>query len=78
MKAQQDEYIGATIEIVESTNKDLQGLRGKVLDETKNTFLILTDGTEKKILKKGNTFNINGKIIEGNQITKRPEERIKL
>ena len=78
MKAQQKEYIGAAIEIVQSTNKELQGLRGKVLDETKNTLLILTDGKEKKILKKGNTFNINGNTLEGNQITKRPEERIKL
>lgn len=81
MKTHAEEYIGKTLEIVQSSNQSLTGLRGKILDETKHTFLIETNQTEKpekRIMKKGNTFHINGKEVQGNLITKRPEERLKL
>jgi len=70
------ELIGSTIEIIGSKNKTLVGLKGIVVDETKNMIIINNKGT-KKILKSHITFKVDGKIIEGKQIQKRPEDRIK-
>ena len=57
-------------------------LHGMIVDETKNTILIETKGTTKKLLKKDWEIivTINGEkiIINGEKIQKRPEERIKL
>ncbi|MFH1331963.1 MAG: ribonuclease P protein subunit [archaeon] len=74
------ELIGLEIEIVESKNKALKGLKGKIIDETKNTITI-QDDKEKKIMKSqiimktkiGNKeYEIDGRILVG-----RPEDRIK-
>ena len=81
MKTHAEEYIGKTLEVIESSNTSLMGLQGKIIDETKYTFLIETNQTEKmekRVMKKGNTFHINGKEVQGSLITKRPEERLKL
>ncbi len=73
--------IGLTIKVVKSSNKSLEGIEGKIIDETKNTFTIETKSSEKKLLKNQITFKttIKGKtvIIEGGCLTKRPEDRIK-
>lgn len=52
-------------------------MKGTIIDETRNTFTILTGGKEKTILKKGNTFLIDNNKIKGDAILRRPEERIK-
>lgn len=67
------ELIGKKIKIIESKNKTNKGIKGKVIDETKNTITI----DDKKFIKKNITFEIDGKIIEGKDIMFRPEERIK-
>ena len=75
------ELIGLDITIVDAKNQDLIGLKGKVIDETKNTMTIEQDNKTKKILKNQIIFNtkvdnktiqINGKLLVG-----RPEERLK-
>ena len=58
--------------------KHQQGVEGIIVDETKNTFTIFTDGKEKKIMKNEKEFMIEETIIKGNKIQKRPEERIKI
>lgn len=72
------ELIGSVIEVVDSENKRVIGLKGKIIDETKN-MLILEDG--KKIIKDqvkikmkvdNKYVEIDGKILVG-----RPEDRIK-
>ncbi len=74
-----DEFIGSSVEIVKSSNRQLVGLKGKIIDETKNTFMIKSEGKEPRtILKKGSTFKINESLIEGSDILRRAEERIKL
>jgi|TARA_Y100000310_G_scaffold327640_1_gene394318 ribonuclease P protein subunit POP4 len=70
------ELIGSIIEIIGSKNKTLIGIKGKIIDETKNT-LTIKNKTSKKVLKSHITFKIDGKIVEGKDITKRPEDRIK-
>tara|TARA_Y100000034_G_C6851085_1_gene386139 strand:+ start:973 stop:1164 length:192 start_codon:yes stop_codon:yes gene_type:complete len=43
--------IGSNIEIIESKNKTLVGLKGKVIDQTKNTITLNTkEGTKRIIL----------------------------
>jgi ribonuclease P protein subunit POP4 len=77
------ELIGLPVEVADSTNKFQIGIKGMVVDETKNVLTIETDKGLKKIQKKGSVFIFkipNGKKVKvnGNKIAARPEERIKL
>ncbi|MBI5696907.1 MAG: ribonuclease P protein subunit [Thaumarchaeota archaeon] len=79
MMAPSSEFIGMQTEIVESSNKAIIGLAGKIINETKSTFTIHTKNG-KKIISKGHSswkFE-NEQVINGNLITKRPEDRIKV
>lgn len=78
MNKLKQEYIGLDIEIIKSNNTSLKGMKGKVIDETKNTFKIKTIKGTKTVLKNISIFKINNKTIKGNEITKRPHERIKM
>jgi ribonuclease P protein subunit POP4 len=75
------ELIGLNIKIIESENKFNKGIKGKIIDETKNMFEIKTKETRKKIIKDQCVFEfiIKGEKIQidGKSLTKRPEERIK-
>lgn len=75
------ELIGLQIEVVDAKNKDLIGIKGEVLNETKNTITLYQKGKNKTILKSQVTLNIKlgNKIVrvKGTELTKRPEERIK-
>lgn len=73
MKSQ--EFIGLEVEIIDQ--KSNTKTKGKIIDETKNTFKVKTLKKEITILKKNKQFIINNAIISGNDILKRPEERIK-
>ncbi len=77
------EFIGLSIEVALSSHDGYKGMKGKVVDETKNTIKIEDDeGNEKIIPKKaaifhftlpdGSKVEINGKIIAIH-----PENRIK-
>lgn len=72
------EFIGEMLEVVESSNKDLIGVKGKVINETKNMFE-LDNG--KKLIKNQSVFDINigEKVfrIDGKLLVGRPEDRIK-
>ena len=72
------EFIGSEIKIVDSKNKSLIGLNGKIADETKNMFLL---DSGKKIIKSECTFKmkIKGKTVEinGKVLVAKPEDRIK-
>ena len=73
------EFIGAKIKVMSATNRSLQGLEGSIIDETKNTFKIRNSKQEEKtVLKKNAVFMIDNNLIKGDEIIKRPEERIKL
>ncbi|HYD03490.1 MAG TPA: ribonuclease P protein subunit [Alphaproteobacteria bacterium] len=82
VKSIRDEFIGESIEIVSSRNKQLIGLTGKIVDETRDSFKVLVNKRNfrefKMIFKKGNTFKIGGFVVQGLKIAKRPEDRIKL
>ena len=71
------EFIGEEIEVVKSTNKSLIGLRGKIVDETKNTIIIDVQGKKITLLKSAVSIKLQNLLIEGKNLMKRPEERIK-
>ncbi len=73
------ELIGSTITIVEATNKNLVGLRGNIVDETKETFRLSIANTIKTIFKRGIVFAFDdGRRLIGSTIAMRPHERIKI
>ncbi|MDD5651570.1 MAG: ribonuclease P protein subunit [Candidatus Nanoarchaeia archaeon] len=75
------ELIGLHIMILDSNNKNLIGMQGKIVDETKNMFTIKTNEGEKKLIKNNIKFEVITKEgimkIEGKKIVGRPEDRLK-
>lgn len=69
------EFIGKDLVVVESSAKSFLGAKGKIVDETKNTFVIEAHGTEKRVPKKGCVFEIAGEKVRGDEITFRAEDR---
>ncbi len=74
------EFIGLDTEIIQSTNPQVVGLNGRIINETKSMFTINTERGSKSIAKSTNNwkFSIEGKdiVIEGNRIAKRAFDRI--
>jgi len=75
------DVIGLSIRIVDSPNKDLVGIEGRVVNEGKNTLEIECEGKVKKVMKKdvvfeveldGSRYRVDGKLLLGG-----PEDRIK-
>ena len=78
MITNKDEFIGLKIKITKSPMKHQEGTQGIIVDETKNTFTILKNGEEIKVLKNKREFLIEETKINGDKIQKKPEERIKI
>lgn len=72
-KIEKGEWIGVTAKIYYNEKV----FEGKIIDETKNTVTIKTNKGEKKILKTNAKIEINGTLMDGKKLTKRPEDRIK-
>jgi len=75
------ELIGLDVKIIESENRFNRGIKGKIIDETKNIFIVKTEKRKKKIIKNQCVFEfkLKEKNIQLNvkSLTIRPEERIK-
>jgi len=71
--------IGEVIEVVQSQNRHILGLKGKVIDETKKTIVVRKGEKRKVLLKSSLTLRLqrNGQLIPGRSILRRPEERMK-
>ena len=74
-----DELLGRETEIVNSTDRSLIGVKGRIIDETKNTFLIESNGKEMRVEKKNSRFLFrkDGIEVEGRLLVGRGEERLK-
>jgi ribonuclease P protein subunit POP4 len=74
------EFIGLNTEITKSTNPQVIGLNGRIINETKSMFTIKTQNGTKSIAKDTSNwkFSIEGKdvVVEGSKIAKRPFDRI--
>lgn len=76
--ARRGEFIGKLAEVIEAGNRSQLGIRGKIINETKNTITVLDSAGEKKTLVKGTVTIMIGSIaIRGREICAAPEERIK-
>ncbi|MHA1238728.1 MAG: ribonuclease P protein component 1 [Candidatus Odinarchaeia archaeon] len=79
----QHELIGLNVYVKSSSDPCIKGVRGKIIDETKNMIIILReDGKKTMVSKKGSVFRLrlpDGTLveIEGQKIVGRPEDRIK-
>ncbi len=75
------ELIGLKMEVIDSQNKNLIGIQGEIIDETKNTIKIKNNDKIMTILKKQVTLKIsNGKNeiqTNGELLIGRPEDRLK-
>jgi len=76
------ELVGMKVAIISSSNPYLEGIAGKVIDETKNMMLIESDKKVKAIVKSQCVFRFvtesgNAFEVDGKEISKAPEERIK-
>jgi ribonuclease P protein subunit POP4 len=76
-------FIGLAVEIANSSQRKLVGLKGKVVDETKNLIVIEKEGgREVRVPKISSTFRFtvdDGSTVDvdGPKITFRPHERPK-
>jgi len=72
-----EEHIGREV-IIESKNKHIDGLKGKIIDETKNTYLIKTERGKKRVIKNQiKIIFLNERLrVDGKKLIKRPEDRV--
>ena len=74
------EFIGLNTEIVKSTNPQVIGLNGRIINETKSMFTINTENGSKSIAKSTNSWKFsidnNDIVVDGSKITKRPFDRL--
>ena len=75
------ELIGLEVIVAGSTNKNLAGLSGRIVDETRNTFLVETERGLKRIPKSNTSLDFtlqNGQIVRvsGSILISQPENRI--
>jgi ribonuclease P protein subunit POP4 len=76
------ELIGLEVRVASSTNKQLEGLSGKVIDESRNMLKVETPGGEKSLAKQDCVFSFHlpsGEWVkvQGSLLLARPEDRIK-
>ena len=76
------EFISLDTEVVRSSNSSLVGVAGKVVDETRNTFVIRSKTQNRTVIKDVSVFIFtmpDGTIVEidGKTIVGSPENRVK-
>lgn len=75
-----DELIGLHVTVVEAMNSALVGIKGQVIDETKNT-LVVKNSKESTLVKDQvvieTEYNNKKLRVDGKKLTRRPEDRIK-
>ncbi len=73
------EWIGTRVKIVAAGNESLVGLEGRVIDETKAFLLVQTGRGERRVPKKGTTFQItikhNTYAVSGDDFLTSPAEK---
>ena len=77
-----EEFIGLEAEVVASRHPGYVGIRGRVIDETRNMFIIEHGGRSKMVPKAVCTFHFtfpDGTVVEveGRLLVGRPEDRLK-
>ncbi len=76
------EFIGTQSRIAQSSHAGYLGISGRIVDETKNTFLIQHENETKRIIKDISVFQFtfsDGTVVEidGKLLVGKPEDRLK-
>ncbi|MBD3259590.1 ribonuclease P protein subunit [Candidatus Woesearchaeota archaeon] len=74
------ELIGSAVKIVKAKNRSLEGLEGRIIDETQHTFVILQNKKRRTVLKDQimiayfpeHRLKVEGRLLKG-----KPEDRMK-
>lgn len=69
--------LGKQVEVIQSSNRYEVGIKGLVIEDTKNTIKIRADNGVKILIKNSIILMINDKKIDGNLLIGKEEERIK-
>ena len=74
------DLIGKNVTISESKNKEIVGINGKIIMETKNMIVIDTKNGKRNIPKNICQLSNNGEVIEtdSTKLNKRPHERLEI
>ena len=74
------DLIGQEITITQSMNREIRGIKGKVIMETKNMITLDTENGKKSIPKDICQFNNNNGLLEtdSTKLSKRPHERMEM
>lgn len=74
------ELIGLEVSVVDATDPSQRGVKGHVVDETRNTLVLETSDRELVIPKAGSlfSFQVGREVrVEGDRLLHRPEDRVK-
>ena len=74
------DLIGQEITITQSMNREIRGIKGKVIMETKNMITLDTENGKKNIPKDICQFSNNEGLLEtdSTKLSKRPHERMEI
>lgn len=76
-----DEWIGRIVTIADCKDPQWIGRTGRIIDETKHTFLLQKEYQRRRIAKRIATFTVHSDdavmTIDGTRLAYRPEDRIK-
>jgi len=69
--------LGKQVEVIQSSNRYEVGIKGLVIEDTKNTIKVRAENGVKILIKNNIILMINDKKIDGNLLIGKEEERIK-
>ena len=72
-----DEFMGEKVTVSEHSDPSIQGISGRIIDETRETITIFSDGKAKMVSKRPGKFLFNTGELNGNKIAYRSQDRIK-
>ena len=74
------DFIGKEVTISDSRNKEIIGISGKIIMETKNMIIMNTKNGKRSIPKNICQLSTNGEIIktDSTKVNKRPHERLEM
>jgi ribonuclease P protein subunit POP4 len=71
------EILGHAVSVIEANNPSIKGMTGLIVEETLRSLLLSTKKGEKRVLKRGLLLKIGEAIVNGDELLRRPEDRIK-
>tara|TARA_Y100000310_G_C20664689_1_gene806790 strand:+ start:65 stop:334 length:270 start_codon:yes stop_codon:yes gene_type:complete len=75
------ELVGLEVEVVNAKSVNQVGIKGNIVEETRNTLVVNTANGEKTVLKNNVTlrFKLENQMVDvdGERLVGKPEERIK-